>query len=256
MKSLYAFIKKELLEQIRSSRLTILGVLFALFGVMNPAVAKLTPWLLDMMADTLSESGMIVSEVKISALDSWVQFYKNIPMALIAFVLIESSIFTKEYSTGTLVLSLTKGLERYKIVLAKTLILVVFWTVGYWLCFGITYVYNTYYWDNAIAHNLMFSVLCWWVFGMMVVALVVLFSALSTSNTGVLCGTGGVVLTFYLIGLLPKYGKYLPTFLTDGNSLIYGGRNPDDYVFALVSAIVITAVGIILSIPVFNKKQL
>lgn len=204
MRSLFAFIKKEFTEQFRSGRLMILGLLFVLFGIMNPAIAKLTPWLLETMADSLAESGMIVTDVKVSAMDSWVQFYKNIPMGLIAFVLLESSIFTKEYTSGTLVLSLTKGLERYKVVISKALVLTVLWSFGYWLCFGITYGYNAYFWDNSVAQNLIFSVVSWWLFSVMVVALMVLFSVVAKSNTGVLLGTGGVVLASYLVGLLPK----------------------------------------------------
>ena len=150
------------MEQFRSGRLIILGMLFILFGIMNPAIAKLTPWMLEVLADSLAESGMIVTSVSVSAMDSWVQFFKNIPLTLVAFVLLESSIFTKEYQTGTLVLSLTKGLERYKVVLSKTSVLAVLWTAGYWLCFGITYGYNAYFWDNAVANHLMFSVVCWW----------------------------------------------------------------------------------------------
>ena len=51
MKSLLAFMKKEWMEQVRSGRLLILVIIFILLGIMNPAVAKLTPWLLEMMAD-------------------------------------------------------------------------------------------------------------------------------------------------------------------------------------------------------------
>lgn len=54
MKSLLAFIKKETMEQFRSGRLMILGILFVLLGVMNPAVAKITPWLLEILADSLA----------------------------------------------------------------------------------------------------------------------------------------------------------------------------------------------------------
>ena len=93
MKSLLSFIKKEWMEHVRSGRLMILGMIFVLFGIMNPAIAKMTPWLMETMADSLAESGLIVSEVKVTALDSWMQFYKNAPMALIVFVLLESSIF-------------------------------------------------------------------------------------------------------------------------------------------------------------------
>lgn len=251
-----AFLKKELTEQIRSGRLMILGLLFVLFGIMNPAIAKLTPWLLETMADSLAESGMIVTDVKVSAMDSWVQFFKNLPMGLIAFVLLESSIFTKEYSTGTLVLSLTKGLERYKVVISKTVVLVVLWTVCYWMCFGITYGYNAYFWDNAVAQNLIFSAVCWWLFGMMMVALMVLFSTVSGANTGVLCGTGGVVFVSYLVGLWPKASKYLPTFLTDGNALIYGLKETEDYIPSLLIAVSISVICFAISIPIFNKKQL
>lgn len=256
MKSLIAFIKKEFTEQLRSGRLMILGLIFVLFGIMNPAIAKLTPWLLETMADSLAESGMTVTAVKVSAMDSWVQFYKNIPMGLIAFVLLESSIFTKEYASGTLVLSLTKGLERYKVVISKMLVLVVLWTIGYWICFGITYGYNVYFWDNSIAQNLIFSVSCWWMFGMMVVALMVLFSVMAQTNTGVLLGTGGVVLASYLAGLVPKCSKYMPTFLTDGNSLIYGFAEAKTYMPSLMIAVAAGVICFAISIPVFNKKQL
>ena len=72
MRSLIAFVKKEFLEQLRSGKLLILGILFVLFGVMNPAVAKLTPWLLELMSESLAESGMTVGEVTVTAMDSWV----------------------------------------------------------------------------------------------------------------------------------------------------------------------------------------
>jgi len=256
MISLIAFLKKELTEQLRSGRLLILGLLFVLFGIMNPAIAKLTPWLLEIMADSLAESGMIITDVKVSAMDSWVQFFKNLPMSLIVFVLLESSIFTKEYSSGTLVLSLTKGLHRYKVVISKALVLTVLWTLGYWLCFGITYGYNAYFWDNSIAKNLTFSVVCWWLFGVTVIALMVLFSTVAKSNTGVLLGTGGVILASCMIGLLPKYGKYLPTYLADGNSLIYGLAENRTFIPSLIIAVTVSIICFAVSIPLFNKRRL
>ena len=148
MRAFLAFFKKELLDALRSGRLVILGCLFVAFGVMNPAVAKLTPWLMELMSESLAESGMVITEVNVDALTSWTQFYKNIPMALIAFVLIHASTLTREYESGTLVLLVTKGLSRTTVVLAKATALLGLWTVGYWLCFGVTYLYNAYFWDN------------------------------------------------------------------------------------------------------------
>lgn len=254
MKSLIAFIKKELLEQIRTGKVMILGALFVLFGIMNPAIAKLTPWLLETLTDSLAESGMIVTEVTVSALDSWVQFFKNIPMALIAYVLIESSIFTKEYQSGTLLLSLTKGFERYKVVLSKTIVLSLLWTVGYWMCFGITYAYNTYFWDNSIAQHLILSVVCWWLFGMWVIALLILCSTIMNTNAGVLMGTSGVVLISYVLGFLPKIKPYVPTSLTNGTVLIYGVTTVDTYFIPLILVVIMCVICFITSILLFNKK--
>jgi len=256
MKSLFAFIKKECMEQLRSGRLWITLALFVLLGIMNPAVAKLTPWLLEVMADSLAESGMIVTGVKVSAMDSWVQFFKNMPIGLIAFVLLQGAIFTKEYSSGTLVLSLTKGLERFKVIISKAGVLAVIWSLGFWLCFGITYLYNSYFWDNSVAQNLLLSVVCLWLFGVFVISLMTLFSTISTSNTGVLLGTGAIVLISYIVSFLPKANKYLPILLTDGNSLIYGMAQSKEYIAAIIVTAIATIFCFSVSIPIFNKKHL
>ena len=256
MKTLIAFIKKECMEQIRSGKLVILGIVFIILGIMNPAIAKLTPWLLDMMADSLAESGMSVSSVVVDASTSWTQFFKNVPIGLIAFVLVQSSIFTKEYQSGTLIMALTKGLERYKVVISKSLVLVMIWTVCYWMCFGITYVYNDFYWDNGIMNNLVFSVVCWWVFGLWTILIMVLFSAIVKLNTGVLVGTGVVVFSFYLIGMIPKIKEYLPTMLMDTMSLTTGAENVSVYTIAMIVAIVFSVVCLVWSLFVFNKKDI
>lgn len=48
-----------------------------------------------------------------------------------------------------LVLTLTKGFERYKVVIAKSLMLLLLWSVCYWTCFAITYGYNALFWTQA-----------------------------------------------------------------------------------------------------------
>ena len=256
MRAFLAFIKKECMEQIRSSRFVILTILFVLFGIMNPAIAKLTPWLMEAMAESLEESGMVITSVDVDAMTSWVQFFKNVPMALIVFILMQSSIFTKEYQSGTLVLAITKGLHRYKVLFSKTTLLVLLWTVLYWMHYAITYVYNDYFWDNSIAKNLLFSAVCWWIFGLWTISLLVFFSTIAKANTGVSIGIGAVVVMCYMMGLLPKLSKYVPTLLMDGNSLIYGAKEMEDYTLAIIISIVTSLICIMTSIPILNKKTI
>ena len=256
MKSLLAFMKKEYFESARTGKIIILILLFVLFGIMNPAIAKLTPWMMEMLSDTIAESGLAVTNVQVDAMTSWTQFFKNIPIALIAFVLIFSDIFTKEYKSGTLLLVLTKGLSRYKVVLAKTVLLLSLWTFGYGLCYAITYGYNAYFWDNGIAQNLFLAAANWWLFGVWVICLIVLFSTLLKNNTEVSLCTGGIVLLMYLLSIIPKAKVYSPTMLLDANSLLIGAEDVDTYITAIIIAAVFGVICIAVSIPVMNKKQL
>ena len=91
-----AFLKKEWMEWSRTGRMLILLLVFALFGIMNPAIAKLTPWMMENMAGSLSDAGLVATAVQVDAMTSWVQFYKNMPVGLIIFILVTSGNFTSE----------------------------------------------------------------------------------------------------------------------------------------------------------------
>lgn len=256
MKPLLSFLKKEYLEAARTGKLIFLILLFVMFGIMNPAIAKLTPWMMEMLSDTMAESGLIVTSVQVDAMTSWTQFFKNIPIALIAFVLIFSDIFTKEYKSGTLLLLLTKGLSRCKIVLSKTVLLLSLWSFAYGLCFAITYGYNAYFWDNSIAHSLFSSAAIWWLFGIWVICLVVLFSSLLQNNTGVILCTGASTLLAYLLSILPKAKAYSPAMLMNANPILTGSEGTDAYRKAILVAAALCIACIAVSIPIINKKQL
>ena len=71
-----------------------------------------------------------------------------------------------------------------------------------------------------------------------------------------LLGTGASLLFSYVIGIIPKINRYLPTKLTDGNALIYGTAEPLDYAPAIVIVAIITIACFAAAIPIFNKKKL
>ena len=85
-----------------------------MFGIMNPAIAKLTPWMVDIMSDQLSGSGLVVGNVEVDALTSWTQFFKNMPIALVIFIIMFSGIMAAEYQKKTLINIVTKGMKRWK----------------------------------------------------------------------------------------------------------------------------------------------
>ena len=73
MKTFIAFFKKEILESVRSGKLIILGIIFAVFGIMNPAIAKLTPVLFDVLSEELASNGMIITEIQVDLFGLWTE---------------------------------------------------------------------------------------------------------------------------------------------------------------------------------------
>ena len=251
MRTLLCFIKKEFMEYSRTGKLVVLLAIAILFGIMNPAIAKLTPFLFE----NFQESGgvkIVLSDAGIDASASWQQFYKNIPMLIVAFLLIFGGIFTQEYQRNTLVPVITKGLSRWKVVLAKYLGLLSLWTGAFFIVYCITYFYNDYYWDNNVMSNLFKAAVGYWLYGVLIVSLIVLFSTMAQTLGQVLIGVGGVYLIMNLLALADKIAGYLPTYLCS-YSIVEGAEVSMVTYIVCAVCIVICAV---LSVVIFNRKHL
>lgn len=256
MEQLAAFTGKEFTELVRTGKLFILMILFILFGIMNPAIAKMTPWLMEMMAESLGEAGLMVTEVEIDAMTSWTQFYKNIPIALIIFLLLFSGILTAEYQKGTLVNMITKGMARWGIIASKCIVMVAFWTAGYWMCYGITYAYNAYFWDNGIASHVFVSAVCFYLMGIWLVSLILLMSVFFQSDSAVVIASGSVFLMIYLLGLFPDIKEYLPVQLLSSSGLLAGIEELSEYLSAAAVTIVLSVMNFLATIICFNKRSI
>lgn len=256
MRQLLAFTKKEGMELVRTGKLLIMTIIFILFGIMNPAIAKLTPWLMDMVSDSMEDVGVMVTEVTVDAMTSWTQFYKNVPMACIIFLLLFGSIVTAEYQKGTLIHMITKGLERWKVMAAKGLAMTAAWTCGYWLCYGITYGYNAWFWDNKIASYLVFAAFCLYLIGVWLISLLLLMSAVLDSGSGVLAAAGGAFLAVYLVSLIPAVEKYMPVYLMRASGLLGGIGKSEEYLSAVGVTVVLSALNFAAAVVCFNRRNI
>lgn len=256
MKANTAFFYKELTELRRTGKLLVLLLIFTLFGIMNPAIAKLTPWMLETFADSLAETGLYMTEVTVDAMTSWTQFYKNIPMALIIFLLLFSSTLTSEYQRGTLIPLLAKGLPRWSVILSKTLSMTLVWTCGYWLCYGITYTYNTWFWGNGSVSHSAFAALCPYILGIWLISLLMLMSSLFDSASSVTASTGGIFMGLYLANLIPKVRNYLPPRLMSALGILQGAEETGAFAAAIGVTLLLTAANLVLSVFLFDKKRL
>lgn len=251
-----AFFKKECTELWRSGKIIILLVIFILFGIMNPAIARLTPWLMEQMAGELAGSGLTVSAVTVDASMSFAQFFKNIPMALILFVLLFGGSLANEWGRGTLIPLLTRGLSRSAVVAAKGAVMALLWTAGYWLCFGITLGYSLYFWGGEKMARYTLAAVFPYLFGLWLILMLLVFSVAAKSGTGVLSGLAVLVVVCYLAGMLPGVGRWLPTHLMSVQTFVSSKGEAAEFARAAAAAGGSGAAGYLGAVFGFKRKTI
>ncbi len=256
MKQLTLLLKKEFLELVRTKKALVLLIVYGIFGVMNPALAKLTPWMLSLMGSSLAEQGVTIGVISVNSLTSWTQYFKNLMMEYILILAVFSGIFAQEYQSGTLINLLTKGVSRGKVALAKLLAALICWSVCYWLTFGITLGYTAYFWKNALPSGIWLAAICAYLLGVWLLSLEMAFASTLSSGMYALLLTGCVYMVFFVLSMLPTLTRFLPPRLSDGLALLTGDVQPSDFLPALWISLALALIQSALCVSGIRKKQL
>lgn len=256
MKGFLPFFKKEWMEMSRSGKLFVLLLLFVLFGILSPALAKGTPYLYKAMEGALKEQGFTITDITVNALTCWQQYYKNLSMELIVFFLFFAGILTNEYQKNTLILMVTKGVKKPLILGVKFSFSLFMFSVCYWLCYGITYLYSILFWDNTIVSHLFLAAGLAYIFGILLLALLFLFSTIVTNVLNVLLLMGLSIVVFYGMTFFPEIKKASPMLLLSGMDLLENKIVPLDVVGGIISAIIFSLISVGLAILFFQKREL
>jgi ABC-2 type transport system permease protein len=254
MKAFVAFTRKEFLELIRTYKLLILVVVFLFFGMLGPITAKHLP-------EIIKFAGLDPIALGIAnptAADSFAQFFKNVgQMGLLVLVIVYCGIMANEFSKGTLVNMLTKGLKRRTVILSKVVSSVVMWTAVYLLCAGVSYGYTAYYFDIDGLHHIFAAHFALWLYGAFLLGLVIFGGVLFKTVYGSLLLTGGVVVGLTLLNLVPTVQKYNPASLvTDNLALMTSQKSLDQLFPAFLICGGAILVLVVESVIIFNKKQI
>lgn len=229
-------------------------IVFVIFGFLSPITAKYLPQIIEMAG--LDPEAMGMGDP--TAVDSFAQFFKNVgQMGLLVVVIIFSGIMANEFSKGTLINMLTKGLKRPIVILSKSLSSILCWTLAYLVCLGITYGYTAMYFDVDGYQHEFAAFLGLWLYGVLLLVLVILGGTLFKNVVGSLLLTGGVAVVLTLLNLVPSFQKYNPASLaTDGLALITAQKDLGDLIPAFILCGVAILACSIASVLIFNKKQI
>ncbi len=253
MKAYLAFVKKEWTELFRTYKLLILLIVFLLFGLMNPLIAFYMP-------EIFAAAGIDPSTLGLAdptALDSFAQFFKNVgQMGLIVVVIVFANTMAGELSKGTLVNVLTKGLKRRTVVLAKFTVASITWTIVYLVAFAITYFLTDYLFVIGSFSNGFLAFFGLWLFGLFLIASVILGGILFSRMVGSLLFAGGLVVVMTLLNIVPTFQKYVPATIASVNvSLLMGTLDTSDFVPALIICGALIVGFVSASILIFDRKQ-
>lgn len=252
MNGYIAFVKKEFKENMKNYRFLILFMVFLIFGITSALLAKFTPEILSALAADMEMRSEPV------ALDAWEQFYKNISgVGFSAFIILFGSCLAGEYSKGTLVLMVTKGLSRPAVILAKYTVAAVLITISYWVSFAATYGYTAYLWPEASLSHVVLAAFSLWVIGFLYLSILMLGCVLFKQTFTSILFTGGIVTLVSLLGLIEPLEKLTPFILTSKNvDLISGAVTPAEFMLPMIVSVIMTILGLLMAIRIFNTKAL
>ena len=218
MNGYIAFVKKEVVENIKNYRFFILFAVFLIFGIISAFLAKFTPEILSAFSADMNMSSKPV------ALDAWKQFYKNISgVGFSAFIILYGSCMSGEYAKGTFILMVTKGLPRKAIILAKYTVAALLMSISYWTSYAAAYGYTAFLWDDTNLSNVVLAAFALWVVGFLYLSILMIGSVLFRQTFTSILFTGGIVALISFIGLIKPIAKFNPFMLTSKNVDLISG---------------------------------
>jgi ABC-2 type transport system permease protein len=219
MDGFLVFLRKELREGWRTSRIPVIVLIFFAFGLMSPLLAKYTPELLKSLGGAIQ---IVVPPPQTA--DAVDQFLKNVGQnGIIVAILLAMGVVAREKERGTAAFVLTKPVSRPAFLAAKLAGLVVTLGIGLAVAGIATYIYTALLFAPLAAGGFILSCLLVLLSILVYAAITFLASTLvSSSLPAAGIGLAGWLL-LSLLGALPKIGDYTPGgLLTPARAIALG----------------------------------
>lgn len=254
MKAFAAFLRKELLEIVRTWRIWVLPGIVLFVALTGPPLARLTPQIL--AAVMPAGSGVRIELPTPTYLDAYAQWVKNLTqMVTFALVIMWGGLVSGERKSGTAVLVLTKPLSRTAFVLGKALsaaaLLVATTVAGVAVTWGMTLAV----FREAPLGRLVAITWPWLAYALFLLAMMTLLSTVVPSQAGA-AGIGfGALLVMSVAGIWGPVAALTPVGLGAAPGAVLAGRGQAVAV-PLVAAVVLGAAMLAAAAWVFERQEL
>ena len=211
----FTALRKELLEQWRSYRLLIVGVVLILFGIASPLLAKLTPELIKLVPEGESLATLIPAP---TAADAVAQYAKNMnQFGIVLALLVTMGAVAQEKDKGTAAMMLVKPMPRSVFLMAKFAALSLTFAVSIALAAIGSYVYTRVLFGALNAPAWLALNILLLIYVLVFVALTLLCSTLMRSAVAAGGLAFGTLIVLSILSALPAIAEVLP-----GQLIVWG----------------------------------
>jgi ABC-2 type transport system permease protein len=245
---------KEWLEQRRTHRLLIVCVIFLLFGLMSPLLAKFTPEIIKMVPGG-EQLSLIIPPPTVA--DAVAQYVKNMTQfGMVMAVLMGMGMVSQEKDKGTAAMVLAKPLSRTAFILAKPAALGISFLMGTLLAATAGYYYTLLLFEALpvggwLALNglllVYFGVFC---------ALAILASTLNRSVLVSGAMAVGFFIVLSLVEIIPAAGKLLTKGLLGWGGTLAVGAPTEPAWGALAVCLGLIAAALTASVLIFRRQEI
>lgn len=247
------FLRKEALEIVRTWRIWVLPGVLLFFALTGPVLAKLTPELLKTLGT--GDAGVVIIIPKPTYLDAYAQWVKNLGQIGVFLLLgVSAGIVAGERASGTAVLVLTKPVSRTGFIVAKYVVQAAMLVAVTLASTLVTWGVTALVFDQAPPGRLFAASALWLAFGLLLLALMVLWSSAFSTLAALGAGIG----SFVLLGILSLWGpalRYTPAGLVSAPGAMLAGRSPDVFWPLVATALAIPFV-IWVAARVFGRRDI
>ncbi|HET9436280.1 MAG TPA: ABC transporter permease subunit [Candidatus Limnocylindrales bacterium] len=248
-----ALLRKELLEQWRTTRLPVVATVFLLVGLSSPLLARFTPEIIEAVGG--SQFQIVIPTP--TAADAYDQLSKNLGQfgILIAVLLAMGSVAT-EKERGTAALILTKPAGRGAFLVAKLVAIATTLGVSTAIAAAGAWFYTLVLFEPLpVAGFAAAAVLLW----LSLVAFAAITFLGSTLTRSALAAAGLGVAAFIVLGILsivPAIAPYLPTGLATPARGLALGQAGVDALGPTVAAVALVAGLVLVAWLSFRRQEL
>jgi ABC-2 type transport system permease protein len=248
-----SFLKKELMEMIRTPKLMIITAVFVFFAIIGPLSAKYMSELLEMFASDIQ-----ITFPEPTHMQSWEQFYSNITsISMIVFLILMTGTVASEKAKGSVYLVLTKNVTRTSFVLCKIIAGFLLFTGMYVLSILIGWYYTSILFGQVFYEGLFLSLISVYVLGLFFTMVAVMLSIVLKSTTHAALIAFGVYAFLNILTVFNGLNRFNPA----GSAMLaMEGLKGENVRFPLVTnmivTIALTVFLMVLSTRTFKKQEL